>query len=503
MGRALGRRKQVVLLSMLLGVLAMTSEDVSAASLVQVRAQLEAMHLRPPPLFPRWLPGPWHHAVVSIESNCSCDYSIALSWDGRLAAAFRRGAGRLLSEFIHDKRNGNAIRVIPVRIGRRRAYLIMGRRNYLAWKQSGRTYWLLEKWYTDGSVNAELRLYVPFVRSLAEVVPPPRRYVALGDSFSSGEGAVDARGDAKFETGTAVRADQCHRSAHAYPNLVSRSTARGDTFTFRACSGAVIADLVAKLPGAGGWNEGAQLAAISPANRPDVSVARVTLSVGGNDAGFPAVLTKCVHGFRWPFNNGGSDQSCLDFAKAELKHGIKLMTGGGKILFNTKDGSWSFCGAAVICKPAKPGATKEPVTVPSLAALYKEIHRRAPNAAIRVLLYPHLFGAAPPAQCQLGTFHSPIAHTYTMSRTVTAELNSLGDQLDTDISGQVAAAAAAGINIATADGRSPFNGHGLCDSHQAWINGLRWDGHFLWDVSPFSFHPTADGQAALAKVMNH
>lgn len=361
-------------------------------------------------------------------------------------------------------------------------------------------------WQLDHRAIIGICYGVRCIHTTVLVVAAPRpspRYVALGDSYSSGEGAIDSRGHANFDAATTKnKRDECHRSHNAYPWVVSKSPAAAHaSFTFRACSGALIADVVAKLGNSGGWNEGPQLDAIAPSDRPDPNIKRVTLSIGGNDAGFPAVLKKCVHGFRWPFNNGASDKDCIRFAEGKLAQGVALIRHGGTILVDTKDGSWAFCRGKVVCNKPRAGQAKQRVAVPSLAGLFQEIRRRAPQAAIRVLLYPHLFGSAPPARCNLGTFPSAIQHTYTVSGVVASKLNKLGDELDSAIATQIAAAAARHINIATGDGRPALAQHGLCDTASPWINGLLWDGHFLTDISPFSFHPTALGQAALAATM--
>ena len=86
--------------------------------------------------------------------------------------------------------------------------------------------------------------------------PPPRSYVALGDSYASGTGTRSYISD-----GTS-----CQRSTQAYPSLIA--AARGYALNFRACSGATIPDVT-----------NTQLSALTSATT------YVTISVGGNDAG--------------------------------------------------------------------------------------------------------------------------------------------------------------------------------------------------------------------------
>ncbi|MFF3379469.1 SGNH/GDSL hydrolase family protein [Streptomyces sp. NPDC002680] len=91
-------------------------------------------------------------------------------------------------------------------------------------------------------------------------------YVALGDSYSSGVGAgsyISSSGD-------------CKRSTKAYPYLWAAAHAPS-SFNFTACSGARTGDVLAS-----------QLTPLSS------STGLVSISVGGNDAGFADVMTTCV-----------------------------------------------------------------------------------------------------------------------------------------------------------------------------------------------------------------
>ncbi|MBH5333461.1 SGNH/GDSL hydrolase family protein [Streptomyces pactum] len=95
----------------------------------------------------------------------------------------------------------------------------------------------------------------------------PDRYVALGDSYSSGNGTYAADLNVL-----------CYRSSRAYPYLVARH--RPDTrLTFVACHGAKTEDIV---------ND--QAAALDP------DTDYVTLTVGGNDIGFAGLIANCLSG---------------------------------------------------------------------------------------------------------------------------------------------------------------------------------------------------------------
>ncbi|MGB8940801.1 MAG: SGNH/GDSL hydrolase family protein [Streptomyces sp.] len=91
-------------------------------------------------------------------------------------------------------------------------------------------------------------------------------YVALGDSYSSGVGAGG------YDSGSG----NCKRTPRAYPALWAAAHSPS-SFSFTACSGARTGDVVANQLGPLGSGTGL-----------------VSLSVGGNDAGFADVMTTCV-----------------------------------------------------------------------------------------------------------------------------------------------------------------------------------------------------------------
>jgi hypothetical protein len=334
------------------------------------------------------------------------------------------------------------------------------------------------------------------------------RYVAMGDSYSSGEGAIDSAGDPAFDPTTATSKDKCHRSAHAYAYQLKAALGFSDpNFTFVACSGAELADFVAKVGKSGQWTEDPQLNAIARPGKTNPNIKLVTLSLGGNDIGFAQIMQNCVLGF----GVSNSAQDCKSYADSTSAKGFKLLSSGGHILLHP-NGAWSFCTGTGSClKTGRHGTCSVcvAVTVPSLANLYGQIHKRAPNAKIRVLLYPLLFPATPPSDCTVGTFTTiaQIVHRYHLTKPEMTELNKLGNSLNKTISEQVAAAHQAGIDIVAvnpnnASGPVPgFSGHAVCDRGTPWINGLMWDGPFVGDISPFSFHPNALGQGEFGAEM--
>ncbi|GAA3735981.1 lysophospholipase L1-like esterase [Spinactinospora alkalitolerans] len=101
-------------------------------------------------------------------------------------------------------------------------------------------------------------------------------YYALGDSYSSGDGAEDYAPD------TAV-ADGCWRSANAYPETVARSYDFAGELTFLACSGQRGNVMLESLD-----SEDSQIASLTP------HTSLVTIGIGGNDLGFTSVLKTCM-----------------------------------------------------------------------------------------------------------------------------------------------------------------------------------------------------------------
>ncbi|WP_371619599.1 SGNH/GDSL hydrolase family protein [Streptomyces sp. NBC_00454] len=91
-------------------------------------------------------------------------------------------------------------------------------------------------------------------------------YVALGDSYSSGVGA----GNYDSSSG------DCKRTTRAYPALWAAAHSP-QTFSFAACSGARTGDVMNNQLGP--LNSGTDL---------------VSITIGGNDAGFSDVMTTCV-----------------------------------------------------------------------------------------------------------------------------------------------------------------------------------------------------------------
>lgn len=113
------------------------------------------------------------------------------------------------------------------------------------------------------------------------VQPAPRSYVALGDSFSSGEGVFPFSND-----GTV-----CHRSLDAYSRLLGRDPTKSLRLDqFVACSGAETKHVL------NGWydNDHYEYPQVNALSSGSPKIA--TITIGGNDIGFPNFGVTCVVG---------------------------------------------------------------------------------------------------------------------------------------------------------------------------------------------------------------
>ncbi|OLZ65716.1 lipase [Streptomyces sp. IMTB 2501] len=195
-------------------------------------------------------------------------------------------------------------------------------------------------------------------------------YVALGDSYSAGVGAGDYLPGRK----------SCKRSSRAFPVLWAE--AHGATaFAFPACNGAGADDVLA-----------GQLGPLGPGTR------LVTLTVGGSDAGFAAVMTSC--------DLGGTSRCLSAVARA----------------LSAMDGP----------------------LVRNLDRLYSAIRDRAPAAHVVVLGYPHLYHLK--GGCEVG-----------LQDRARAAVNAGVDHLDAMI-----ARRAADHGFTFVDVRADFAGHEIC-----------------------------------------
>jgi lysophospholipase L1-like esterase len=208
----------------------------------------------------------------------------------------------------------------------------------------------------------------------------PVNYVALGDSYSSGLGA----GDYISASGS------CDRSTRAYPEQWAGANSPA-SFVSVACSGATTADVLAS-----------QVSALS------ASTTLVSITIGGNDAGFSSVMETCVL---------ASTSRCVNAVKA----------------------ADAFVAGQL---PARLDTTLHTIAAD------------APNAKVVVLGYPDLYDLSKSGSC-IG-----------LSTSDRAALNQGAADLDAALQ-----AAAKASKDAFADVRSQFAGHEICDSG-SWLHSV-------------------------------
>jgi lysophospholipase L1-like esterase len=205
----------------------------------------------------------------------------------------------------------------------------------------------------------------------AYAAPAAVNYAAVGDSYAAGVGTQSSYDNS------------CDRNSKGYPNLWAAAHSVS-AFTDVACSGAKTSDVINN-----------QVGSLSSANTV------VTVTVGGNDAGFTSVMESCIV---------GGDSGC-NTAVNNAKNYVNTTLPG--LLDNT----------------------------------YNAIRSHAPSATVYVVGYPHFYQLG--GSCSVG-----------LSDTARSYINSGADTLDSAIS-----AAAGRHGFRFVDVRSNFDGHGICSSN--------------------------------------
>jgi lysophospholipase L1-like esterase len=204
------------------------------------------------------------------------------------------------------------------------------------------------------------------------------QYVDLGDSYASGVGTR-----VFYES-----SGSCKRSPEAYGPKVA--AAKAYSLNFEACSGAKTTDVNEK-----------QLGNLKS------TTALVTISIGGNDAGFSNVILNCA---LYYFTCGSAINEANSYIATKL----------GGVLDTT----------------------------------YNNIRSRATTAHVVVLGYPHLF-----------TDTGTTCNVNFLTSSNEKKLNETGDKLDAKLKER---AEAHGFTFV--DPRSAFKPHAVCSSEE-WLNG--------------------------------
>lgn len=283
-------------------------------------------------------------------------------------------------------------------------------------------------------------------------------YVAMGDSFASGEGAGDYRDGTNYDRrddwdprnwGDDDR-NRCRRSTNAYAERVFRgNTFQGD-LTMVSCSGArlgaeVDADTDDDTDSGAIYDPNPDHTGELPQiDSLDEDTSLVTMSIGGNDLGFGSVIRDCmINGQR----GVPIVARCQGTWDAELDRRIEELR-------------------------------------PQLIALYADMRERAPGARIIIMGYPRLFHE-PPSE--------PLSNLLFGEDQIW--MNSKADALNVMLR---EAAREAGVEFI--DPTQAFIGHGV-GSDDPWINDMDWGGPGIALYDPGSFHPNSAGHEAMAELL--
>jgi lysophospholipase L1-like esterase len=273
----------------------------------------------------------------------------------------------------------------------------------------------------------------------ALIPEPAKLYVALGDSYSSGEGA------GSYDSATDIEDhNECHRSTIAWTgdkpgdhaNLALPGSVDYERHSV-ACSGAILSDLVTSSHK--GWaGEGPQLDRVGA---PDM----VTITIGGNDLFFSDIVKTCLV---FP--------SCQNWAAWGVEHGFLKDIVDDLVADLRYD---------------------------LLTTSYEQIKAAAPEASIFVAGYPRVVPRSGlsglPSTCP-GLLLDP---------TETSWLADVADSLDDAIR---CSAEQAGVHFVSV--LDHFAGHEACAPGFDWINPVIWP-------PVESFHPNRRGQREYARAV--
>jgi lysophospholipase L1-like esterase len=281
-----------------------------------------------------------------------------------------------------------------------------------------------------------------------DYLQPKSKYLALGDSFSSGEG--DTEGGTWYEPGTDTSKNKCHVSRRSYPYLVAeqlglhdgpnKSPVDNSPFHSVACSGAknehVLSQTQRPSESPSIWLAGSNRQ-LHWVDRYDPKSA--TISIIGNDIGFDDKLKRCL----------GPD-TCFNSYEERVE---VLQEIRGK--FN------------------------------DLVHMYETLKDASPGVRIYALGYPQLID--PTGNC---------AANVHLNQTEGQMANDLVQFLNFTIK---AAAEKAGVMYI--DVENAFSGRRLCEAHTQFlaVNGLTAGNDKLLLIGNESFHPNQVGQQRMAE----
>ncbi|MFE4874867.1 hypothetical protein [Streptomyces sp. NPDC056682] len=327
---------------------------------------------------------------------------------------------------------------------------------------------------------------------------PKNMIVAMGDSYSSGEGASEGDRDYYPETnyrnsskdGDDPSRDACHRSTYAWSrqatlpggskSIGALDDSSDDSMDYHliACSGARTYNVLSETQGSAG-----ELPQIDQGYL-NKDTTLVTMSIGGNDARFVTIFQKCL--------------IAALYSSCEVKP------------FDDVDESVGNRDAKFQGQPlstAVPGLINE-VVRPDITRTLLKIQEKAPHAKIVLMGYPHLISNT--GSCL--RLDIPGVSSIGLSASSTAWLNSIADVLSTAMEGAKDDANKAGAQVSFSNPTTDFDNQGICGDPEQ-IHGIVLavtksdkpikDWPFLrnYGLSAQSFHPKIGGARLYANSL--
>ncbi|WP_063788494.1 GDSL-type esterase/lipase family protein [Streptomyces chattanoogensis] len=383
--------------------------------------------------------------------------------------------------------SSSTTRVVQQRIGKN-TWVPLGVFNF-----TGKPSISLTNFTKDGAGNEDVAWDAVAFQPLPK--KPANFVVAMGDSFSSGEGASE--GNANYYPETNYRdaqnksaRDACHRSDKAWSrqaklpgagkSIGEMADGRDASLDYHmvACSGARTYNITKK-------NEYGELPQLESGYL-DKNTTLVTMSIGGNDSRFTPIIQACIL---------AGDKNCADSPFRDHDADIDSTPG------ENRDGKYQN----QPMKAAVPGLISDIVRTDITSTLQK-IHEKAPNAKITLMGYPELISGD--ASCiKLDEFLP-----YGISPQSNVWLKSVAKTLATQMEGAAADAKAKGIDVKYANPISEFAGKGICGDPES-IHGIvlktvdsdepKIDFPLLgeYGLSAQSFHPKIGGARLYANVL--
>lgn len=320
-------------------------------------------------------------------------------------------------------------------------------------------------------------------------------FVAMGDSYASGEG--NPRNVAAFlDQGSAGFRpywddNGCNRSARGGPAqaalaLEDASAKTSVTFVYVACSGATVrAGILGPQRTAGqSRSQIEQVAGIIGERTIDL----LTLSIGGNDVGFTSLMSTCATTSNCPLSPARIGNLTLF---PTVQEGVQTLTSRLPAAYAAvaeclNGGTCSLSSGSTV--PALRMASAQRV----LPTLYPDITRSADGSACSYLTIDR-----PDFQWARDTMLTPSTANPYAYRTTSGSMVDLATNAGT-LNGAINATQDLGWNpvVGTwgASGESD-QGHGVCAGAQAWVFGLTG----IFGFTSGSFHPNVPGQQVLGK----